>query len=58
MGRHAPEMRVRDLDNGRELTLMAQVYAWPDPTVPAGMYLGVRNLRDAQGEDSRAGSRP
>lgn len=42
MGRHSPYMKVRDLDNGQEVCVLAQVYAWPDPTQRVQMYLGVR----------------
>lgn len=42
MGRHSPYMRIRDLDNGQEISLLAQVYAWPDPTQRVQLYLGVR----------------
>ena len=42
MGRHSPYMRIRDLDSGKEISLLAQVYAWPDPTQRVQLYLGVR----------------
>jgi transcriptional regulator with XRE-family HTH domain len=42
LGRHTPYMRVRDLDRGEEITLLAQVYPTPDPNQPIQMYLGVR----------------
>ena len=45
MGRNSPYMKVRDLDSGQELCLLAQVYAWPDPTQRVQMYLGVRTDR-------------
>jgi hypothetical protein len=45
MGRHSPYMKVRDLDSGQEVFLLAQVYAWPDPTQRVQMYLGVRSGR-------------
>jgi hypothetical protein len=45
MGRHSPYMKVRDLDSGQEVCLLAQVYAWPDPTQRVQMYLGVRTGR-------------
>jgi hypothetical protein len=42
MGRHTPYMRVRDLDNGKDLMLLAQVYRGPDPTEAVQLYLGIR----------------
>ena len=42
MGRHTPYMRVRDLDRGEEVPLLAQVYPSPDPGQPVQLYLGVR----------------
>lgn len=42
MGRDSPYMKVRDLDSGQEICLLAQVYVWPDPTQRVQMYLGVR----------------
>lgn len=41
-GRHTPYMRVRDLDRGEDLTLMAQVFPTPDPQEALQLYLGVR----------------
>ncbi|RCG32679.1 XRE family transcriptional regulator [Sphaerisporangium album] len=43
MGRHTPYMRVRDLDTGRELTLLANVYRHPDPTCGIQLYIGSRH---------------
>ncbi len=45
MGRHSPYMKVRDLDSGEVVSLLAQVYAWPDPTQRVQMYLGIRTDR-------------
>jgi len=42
MGRDSSYMKIRDLDNGQEISLLAQVYAWPDPTQRVQFYLGVR----------------
>lgn len=42
MGRATPYMLVRDLDSGADLTLIAQVYQWPDPTQHLQLYLGIR----------------
>lgn len=42
MGRATPYMRVRDLDCGEDLNLLAQVYQWPDPTQDLQLYLGIR----------------
>jgi transcriptional regulator with XRE-family HTH domain len=42
MGRHSHHMLVRDLDTGEQVRLLAQVYAWPDPTQEVQMFLGVR----------------
>jgi transcriptional regulator with XRE-family HTH domain len=44
MGRHSPHMLVRDLDSGEQVRLLAQVYAWPDPTQEVQMYLGIRHF--------------
>ncbi|MEV8630874.1 helix-turn-helix domain-containing protein [Streptosporangium sp. NPDC051023] len=43
MGRHTPYMRVRDIDTGKELTLLANVYRHPDPTRGVQMFLGSRH---------------
>ncbi|GGK75744.1 hypothetical protein Sme01_51430 [Sphaerisporangium melleum] len=43
MGRHTPYMRVRDLDTGEELTLLANVYRHPDPTRGVQLYIGSRH---------------
>jgi transcriptional regulator with XRE-family HTH domain len=45
MSRHSPYMKVRDLDSGQEVSLLAQVYAWPDPTQRMQMFLGIRTDR-------------
>ncbi|WP_067478025.1 helix-turn-helix transcriptional regulator [Actinomadura hibisca] len=45
MGRHSPYMLLRDLDQGRDVRLLAQVYAWPDPTQAVQMFLGIRTER-------------
>ncbi|WP_433259776.1 helix-turn-helix domain-containing protein (plasmid) [Streptosporangium sp. CA-135522] len=42
MGRHSPHMRVRDLDNDIELTLLANVYPHPDPTRSVQQYVGIK----------------
>ncbi|MFC9975981.1 helix-turn-helix transcriptional regulator [Spirillospora sp. NPDC127200] len=42
MGRHSPYMLLRDLDRGRDVRLLAQVYAWPDPTQAVQLFLGIR----------------
>jgi hypothetical protein len=42
MGRPTPYMYVHDLDHNVGIQLIAQVHAWPDPTVALQMYLGVR----------------
>jgi transcriptional regulator with XRE-family HTH domain len=42
MGRPSPYMFVHDLDRNEDLRLLAEVYAWPDPTKALQMYLGVR----------------
>lgn len=40
MGRHQPHMLVRDLDAGRDLRVLAQVYPTPDPTQAVQLYVG------------------
>jgi len=42
MGRHTPYMLIRDLDCGEQISLLAQVYPWPDPTQALQLYLGTR----------------
>jgi transcriptional regulator with XRE-family HTH domain len=42
MGRHTPYMYIHDLDCGKAVMLVAQVYDWPDPTKALQLYLGVR----------------
>ncbi|MCW2916701.1 MAG: transcriptional regulator [Actinomycetia bacterium] len=42
MGRHSPYMLVRDLDGHKDLCLLAQVHAWPDPTQAVQTYMGIR----------------
>jgi transcriptional regulator with XRE-family HTH domain len=42
MGRPSAYMYVHDLDHNEGIRLIAQVHAWPDPTVALQMYLGVR----------------
>ncbi|MQY05458.1 helix-turn-helix transcriptional regulator [Actinomadura macrotermitis] len=42
MGRHSPYMLMRDLDRDQDVRLLAQVYAWPDPTQAVQMFLGIR----------------
>jgi transcriptional regulator with XRE-family HTH domain len=39
LGRHTPLMRLRDLDQGRELTLNAEVFRFPDPRNAVQLYL-------------------
>jgi transcriptional regulator with XRE-family HTH domain len=43
--RTAPRLRIHDLDRGEDVTLLAQVYAWPDPSSALQLYLGVRTDR-------------
>ncbi|GAA2815235.1 helix-turn-helix domain-containing protein [Nonomuraea dietziae] len=45
MGRHSPYMRIRDLDNSEEMTLLANVYRHPDPTSGIQLYVGARPPR-------------
>lgn len=42
MGRHTHYMYVHDLDWGKAVMLVAQVYDWPNPTKAIQLYLGVR----------------
>jgi hypothetical protein len=42
LGRDRELMRVRDLDKGVELGLLAQVYPLPDPTREIQLYQGIR----------------
>lgn len=46
MGRPSPYMFVHDLDRNDDLRLLAEVYAWPDPTKALQIYLGVRVTTD------------
>lgn len=50
MGRHSPYMMVRDLANQARICVLAQVYAWPDPTQAVQMYLGIRTATDHSDE--------
>jgi len=40
--RHQPDMLIRDLDRGEQLTLLVQVFHFPDPEQPLQFYLGTR----------------
>jgi hypothetical protein len=42
IGRRTPFMWVHDLDHGRDIRLLAQVYPVPSPTQRIQLYLGVR----------------
>ncbi|WP_019852974.1 helix-turn-helix transcriptional regulator [Actinopolyspora mortivallis] len=41
LGRHKPHFLVHDLDRGREVELLAQVYPTPDPSQHMQLYLGI-----------------
>ncbi|SEP54511.1 helix-turn-helix domain-containing protein [Amycolatopsis saalfeldensis] len=47
MGRHKPEMLVRDLDLGEDVTLFAQVFSTPDPSEALQLYLGAKMTTEA-----------
>jgi len=47
-------MFVHDLDHNADLRLVAEVYAWPDPTKALQMYLGVQIKPDGEASSSRS----
>jgi transcriptional regulator with XRE-family HTH domain len=53
MGRPSPYMFVHDLDHNADLRLVAEVYAWPDPTKALQMYLGVQIKPDGEASSGR-----